>query len=73
MNNFGIEDCKIFIEGVAKLINIQKLMHKEIRLLGKMIVSQTTFGKEGFTSIITDFDENQSIWFCYKFNSIILE
>ena len=49
------------IEGVAKLINIQKCMHKESRLPGRMIVSQTISRKDGFTSMITNFEENQSI------------
>lgn len=36
-------------------------MHKEIRFPGRMIVTQTIFRKDGFTSMITNFDQNQSI------------
>lgn len=36
-------------------------MHKKIRFSGKMIVSQTISGKDGFTSMITNFDQNQSM------------
>ena len=36
-------------------------MHKEIRFPGRMIVTQTISRKDGFTSMITKFDENQSI------------
>lgn len=36
-------------------------MHKESRLPGRMIVSQTISRKDGFTSMITNFEENQSI------------
>lgn len=36
-------------------------MHKKIRFPGRMIVDQTISKKDGFTSMITKFDENQSI------------
>ena len=36
-------------------------MHKKIRFSGKMIVSQTISGKDGFTSMIANFDQNQSM------------
>ncbi len=36
-------------------------MHKKIRFPGKMIVTETISRKDGFTSMITKFDENQSI------------
>lgn len=36
-------------------------MHKEIRLPGKMIVFQTISREDGFTSMITTFEESQSI------------
>lgn len=36
-------------------------MHKEIRLLGRMIVHYTISRKDGFTSMITNFEENQSL------------
>ena len=35
-------------------------MHKEIRFSGRMILTQTISGKDGFTSMITNFDQNQS-------------
>ena len=36
-------------------------MHKENCFPGRMIVTQTIFRKDGFTSMITNFDQNQSI------------
>ncbi|MGR5966020.1 hypothetical protein ACT7DB_24760 [Bacillus cereus] len=36
-------------------------MHKKIRFPGRMIVTQTITGKDGFTSMITNFDQNQYI------------
>lgn len=36
-------------------------MHKTIHFPGRMIVSHTIFRKDGFTSMITNFDQNQSI------------
>ncbi len=61
--NFGPYNPKMCCktDGVAKLINIQKWMHKDIRFLGRMIVTQTISKKDGFTSMITNFDQNQSI------------
>lgn len=35
-------------------------MHKKIRFPGRMIVTQTISRKDGFTSMITNFDQNQS-------------
>lgn len=35
-------------------------MHKEIRFLGRVIVSQTISRKDEFTSMITNFNQNQS-------------
>lgn len=36
-------------------------MHKKIRFPGRMIVIQTISRKDGFTSMITNFDQNQPI------------
>ncbi len=36
-------------------------MHKKIRFLGRMIVTQTISRKDGFASMITNFDQHQSI------------
>lgn len=36
-------------------------MHKKIRFLGRMIVTETISRKDGFVSMVTKFDENQSI------------
>ncbi len=36
-------------------------MHKKIRFPGRMIVTQTISRKDGFTSMITNFEENQSV------------